>query len=224
MPTLDAYTRRLQQSNPFPYYSTDLARQKSLMQLQAAVNPGPIYTPDPLPEYNYAAQALKLQSQTDKLLQQSAQNQIHNQTPIYKNRNINYPLNVGGSSPVAGGKGGTKLSALLRALGAQESGNRFGAVNSSSGALGQWQVMPSNVAGWSKQVLGHSISTSEFLHNPAEQKAIVSGIFGGYVKKYGIKGALSAWYSGNPNRYNDKSSVSGGPSVYSYVQSVLDRL
>lgn len=227
MPVLPAYERRLQQANAFPYYDTALSRNRSIQTLLQGLSSGPDFTPDPLPKYDYATQALRLTSKADQLRQKSIQNRLYNNTPIYKNRKVNVPINVpvgNGGQPGGGRKVGGNLGALMRALAQQESGGRYGAVNSSSGALGKYQVMPSNVAGWSRQALGHSISTSQFLHSPALQDKIVSTIFGNYFRKYGAKGALSAWYSGDPNRWRDKSGVSNGPSVYNYVQEVLDRM
>lgn len=227
MPVLPAYERRLQQGNPFPYYSTDQSRQNSLGALVTGLSLDTDYTPTVKPAYDYASQANAINQQADKLRQESAQNAIYNNTPIYKTTQIDVPLTQQISqqtSPTKTANPTGRLGALLRALGAQESGGNYSAVNSSSGALGKYQVMPSNVAAWSKQALGHSISTSQFLHSPKLQDQIVRTIFGDYYRKYGAKGALSAWYSGSPTRYQDKSSVSGGPSVYDYVQEVLDRM
>ena len=63
-------------------------------------------------------------------------------------------------------------------------------------ALGRYQVMASNVAPWSKQVLGREITTDEFLANDDLQDRIFDSIFGGYVQKYGERGAAQAWFGG----------------------------
>lgn len=223
MPVLPLFTRQLQQGNSSPYYDQQQNQYDSFQTLLSGLQQNTDYTAQPLPQYNYAKQALNMQAQTQKLLEQSASNAAYNNTPIFRNHTVNLNAMLGGG----GGKPKGRLAAVLRALGAQESGNRYGAVNSGSGALGRWQVMPSNIAGpggWDEQVLGRNITTQQYLHNPGLQNQIVRGIFGGYLKRYGVKGALSAWYSGSPNRYNDKSSVHGGPSVYDYVQQVLDRM
>lgn len=172
-----------------------------------------------VPKTDYNNEIAELSRRTQELLTQSAQNAAYNATP---NFSVN-PVTIGGS-----GGGSPRLSALLRALGAQESGNRYGAVNRGSGALGRWQVMPSNIAGrgrgWDYEVLGRDISTSQFLNSPKLQDAIVKSKFGNYLSRYGAKGALSTWYSGSPTRYKEKTPQGGYPSVYNYIQQVLNRL
>lgn len=172
-----------------------------------------------VPKTDYNNEIAELNRKTQELLTQSAQNAAYNATP---NFSVN-PVTIGGK-----GGGSPRLSALLRALGAQESGNRYGAVNRDSGAMGRWQVMPSNIAGrgrgWDYEVLGRDISTSQFLNSPKLQDAIVKSKFGNYLSRYGAKGALSAWYSGSPTRYKERTPQGGYPSVYNYIQQVLNRL
>jgi hypothetical protein len=118
----------------------------------------------------------------------------------------------------------TTFDQFMYGIGIQESGGGYGAVNRGSGALGKYQVMPSNVAGWSRQVLGHSITTSQFLNSPKLQEQIVRGILKGYYDKWGARGAAAAWYAGPGNHNLDQStrSQSGGPSIKGYVDSVLN--
>lgn len=117
------------------------------------------------------------------------------------------------------------FSQFMAGISAQESGGNYSAVNKQSGALGKYQVMPSNVAGWSKQVLGYSISTSQFLHSPSLQEKIVSGILHGYFNKWGARGAAAAWYAGPGNHDLDMSTKSqwGGPSIKAYVDGVISK-
>jgi len=114
---------------------------------------------------------------------------------------------------------------FMRGISAQESGGNYSAVNRSSGALGKYQVMPSNVAGWSRQVLGYSISPNQFLNSPDLQEKIVRGILKGYFDKWGPRGAAAAWYAGPGNHDLDMSTRSqpGGPSIKGYVDGVLDK-
>lgn len=116
-----------------------------------------------------------------------------------------------------------RLGQIMNALAGQESGGDYHVVNS-IGAIGKYQVMTANVGTWSEQVLGYRVSPAEFRNSPDIQERVVRGIFGGYVQKYGLRGALAAWYSGRPNRANDYSSVRGGPSVGSYVDQVIARI
>lgn len=113
----------------------------------------------------------------------------------------------------------------MNGIAAQESGGNYGAVNSQSGALGKYQVMPSNVAGWSRQVLGYSISTSQFLNSPSLQETIVRGILRGYFNAWGPRGAAAAWYAGPGNHNLDMSTRSqwGGPSIKDYVDGVISK-
>lgn len=113
-------------------------------------------------------------------------------------------------------------------IGQQESGgmsesDRYHVVNS-IGAVGKYQVMKSNVPGWSKQVLGHSITWQQFRDSPQLQEQIVRGILKGYWDKWGAKGAAAAWYAGpgNHNLYNSTAPQYGGPSIQTYVNSVLN--
>lgn len=112
---------------------------------------------------------------------------------------------------------------FMNGISIQESGGSYSAVNHQSGALGKYQVMPGNVAAWSRQVLGYSISTSKFLNSPTLQEKIVSGILKGYFDKWGPRGAAAAWYAGPGNHNLDMSTKSqyGGPSIKSYVDSVI---
>lgn len=112
---------------------------------------------------------------------------------------------------------------FMRGISIQESGGSYSAVNRSSGALGKYQVMPGNVAGWSRQVLGYSITPSQFLNSPSLQEKIVKGILKGYFDKWGPRGAAAAWYAGPANHNLDMSTKSqpGGPSIKSYVDSVI---
>jgi hypothetical protein len=226
-----AYRRGLTKADPSPYYTPANAQAKTLQNFLDTSSVTSNYNNEQttvLPQYDWATKALQEGANADKLVGQSASNAVANQLAVQAKQLKKSQKNATGSTgliPPPGTAGGnTKLGALLRALGAQESGNNFGAVNKSSGALGQWQVMPSNVAGWSKQALGHAITSQQFLADPHLQKKVVKNVFGGYVKKYGAKGALSAWYSGDPNRWKDSSKVSSGPSVAAYVNSVLSKL
>ena len=112
---------------------------------------------------------------------------------------------------------------FMAGISAQESGGNYAAVNKGSGVLGKYQVMPSNVAGWSRQVLGYSITPSQFLHSPQLQEKIVSGILHGYFNKWGPRGAAAAWYAGPSSHDLDQSThpQPGGPSIKEYVDQVI---
>lgn len=121
--------------------------------------------------------------------------------------------------------GGGSLGRVLNALSGQESGGDYNVVNS-IGAIGKYQVMTANVGTWSRQVLGYSVSPAQFRASPDIQERVVRGIFGGYVEKYGLRGALATWYSGKPGRHSDYTKLGNGsgPSVGDYVDQVLARM
>lgn len=216
--------------------SPELARQKAMAALlnnnQNAQ--GNQYQVDPLPEFDYFAKAGDLASQAAQLNFDSSQNSAMNAIKLYQQKLAQQQAanSFGGLGAATGGSSigapSTRLGALMRALRMQESGGNFGAVNSDSGALGGWQVMPSNIEGkgrgWDYEALGRDVTTSEFLRNKAIQRQIVRHKLGQYLNKYGVKGALSSWYSGSPTAWNDKTPQGNYPSIHAYVMQVLDRL
>lgn len=116
------------------------------------------------------------------------------------------------------------LSDFIGAISAQESGGNYRAVNSSSGALGRYQVMPNNVPYWAKKYLGINLTATQFLNSPQMQDRLVNAVLGDYVKRYGYRGAASAWYSGNPALASNYNPQNGGPSIGAYVDSVMGRM
>lgn len=124
------------------------------------------------------------------------------------------------ANPGKGGVTGISFEQFAAAIVSQESGGNYSA-RSPAGALGKYQILGSNVPQWSREALGYSITPSQFLASPSLQDRIALFKLRQYYNSYGPAGAASAWYSGNPNRVNDRSPVAGGPSVYDYVRSVL---
>lgn len=116
---------------------------------------------------------------------------------------------------------------FIWAVGQQESGGDPTRVNPSSGALGEWQVMPANVGPWTQQAIGHALTPGEFLRDTTAQQAVADTILGGYYKKYGPEGAAAAWYGG-PGVAKDQgvwnNPVQGGPTIRQYVDQVLARI
>lgn len=124
---------------------------------------------------------------------------------------------------------------LRLAIIGQESGGNFLAVNPHSGALGYGQVMPKNVGPWSKQALGYSISTKEFLHNPTLQIKIINYKLKEYWQKaraasggneiLAVRRVAAHWYSGRPHLYTStRTQYYRGhryPSIARYTLSVL---
>ena len=99
----------------------------------------------------------------------------------------------------------------------QESGGNYSAVNGSSGALGAYQVLPSNLPGWLADSGLPQMSDSAYLANHRAQDLLAWHILGGYYDKYGPRGAAAVWYSGQP----DWHATYGNPPVYQYVNDVI---
>lgn len=109
----------------------------------------------------------------------------------------------GGSSSGGGinysppsGQAGNTFENFLRAIAQRESGGNYRARNPDSGALGKYQIMPGNIPSWSKQILGFSITPSQFYQSPKYQEQIAQGMLRNYYNKWGPGGAAVAWYAG----------------------------
>ena len=114
---------------------------------------------------------------------------------------------------------------FMAAIAGQESGGRrdeYTVVND-YGAVGKYQVLKSNIPGWAKAALGHTITWQQFRDSPELQEKIVRHRLKKYFDQYGARGAASAWYSGNPSLHMSTKPQPGGPSIKDYVDSVLAR-
>ena len=202
--------------NPSPFSSPQIAREKALTRYvqDNARSLSHDFRPSVLPKYDWYTKALQAGADTASLNMQSALNTA---------KNASVPFDGGGG----GGGGNSSLGAILRALAQQESGGNFGAVNKDSGALGAYQVMPSNLSGpggWDMEALGYNVSPEQFLNNQRLQQQIVRHKFNQYMQQHGLRGALSAWYSGDPNLWNSRDPQGNYPSIHSYVMQVLGLL
>lgn len=66
-------------------------------------------------------------------------------------------------------------------------------------AMGAYQVMPGNLAEWSKEALGKSVTEEQFMASPEIQDAIFLHRMGKAKEKYGtLEDAVSVWFSGQP--------------------------
>lgn len=216
----------LQSGNPSPYWSPETARQRSIedyLRMNDSVASRD-YEVGPLKNFDWASKADQFTKQAAQTNYQSSINNIKNTTNQFAAQMAAQQQQgmMGGGG--VGVPGNPRLAAVLRALRTQESGGNYGAVNSSSGAMGAYQVMPANIAGdagWDMEALKRNITSQQFMQSPQIQNAIARYKFGNYMRQYGVRGALSAWYSGDPNRWKDDSGVSSGPSVHDYVMHVL---
>jgi len=127
------------------------------------------------------------------------------------------------ANPYMGNGGGPSFDEFFYGIGQQESGGNYGSVNSGSGALGKYQIMPANVPAWSEKYMGVKWTPQQFLGDPYKQEALAKAVLQGYYDKWGARGAASAWYSGNPALNLNYNSQNGGPSVGAYVDQVLGK-
>lgn len=111
---------------------------------------------------------------------------------------------------------------FMAGIAQQESGGSYSAINGSTGALGKYQILPSNVPYWSEKYLGQRWSAQQFLNDPHKQEALARAVLHDYYDRYGVRGAAAAWFSGNPALANDYVNRGGGAaSVGAYVDSVI---
>ena len=79
-------------------------------------------------------------------------------------------------------------------------------------AMGAYQVMPSNLALWSKAALGREVTKEEFLKSPKIQDAIFKDqIKKSMAKHDSVDDAVSIWFTGRP--VNEKSSKASDGST-----------
>lgn len=126
---------------------------------------------------------------------------------------------------------------LASAITGQESGGDTEAVNSSTGAYGSMQILPSNWEEWSTEALGHVGD----MNNVDDYNATAKHKLEQYVRDYGPEGAAVAWYAGEQNgeryakglntgiddegnEYSFDTPQSTGPSVNEYVASVMSKM
>jgi hypothetical protein len=124
--------------------------------------------------------------------------------------------------------GGDQFEKFVNAIQRKESGGNYGAVNRHSGALGKYQIMPSNISGWSREALGRSISAQEFLRSPQLQDQVARHKLKAYYDQYGPGGAAVAWYAG-PGRVKNYQQGGRGlnrsqgsyPTINAYADAIL---
>lgn len=195
------------------------------------------FSADPDPEYDWAAKAEALATQVAKLKTSAGQARANNtQVKIIPGKTITKSVALGPGQALpqmpATSNGVPKLgkgdfAAFVRAISGQESGGNYSAVNGDSGAMGKYQIMPSNLAGsggWDMAALGRNITSQQFLGSPSLQEKIAQYKLREYYNKYGPRGAASAWYSGDPNKWRNSSPQGGYPSIASYVESIIRKM
>lgn len=126
---------------------------------------------------------------------------------------------------------------LRRAIIGKESAGKFNAVNPHSGALGYGQVMPANVASWTREATGRAMSPKAFLSNPGAQIKTIDYKLKQYLDRElkatggdvgtAVRRVASTWYSGRPELYNNTRPQTYGagkyPSINDYTADILKR-
>jgi hypothetical protein len=124
--------------------------------------------------------------------------------------------------------GNSSFDKFKNAIAQIESGGNYNARNP-SGALGKYQIMSGNVASWSKQALGHSVSIQQFMAPDIQEKVATYQLRRLY-DRFGPAGAAVAWYAGEGTAqrwmaagggsgYN-RTQAGGYPSINAYVQKL----
>ena len=98
------------------------------------------------------------------------------------------------------------IERFMAALGAVESHGRYDAVNSTSGAIGKYQIMPSNWAAWSKRYLGDANAAP----TPANQDYVARHKLTALYNWLGSWGSVAHWWltgngDTNPANWSDFS-------------------
>ena len=102
------------------------------------------------------------------------------------------------------------IDTLGRNIAGIESGgwkNPYEALNPTTHAIGKYQVMPSNVPGWTQAATGQSMTPDEFKASPSAQEAVFRDQMQRSLQLYGPRDAASIWFTGRP--YN----VAGGAAT-----------
>lgn len=136
------------------------------------------------------------------------------------------------SGNYSGAKGNT-FENFLHAISGRESGGNYSAVNRDSGALGKYQVMPGNVASWTKAATGKSYTPQQYLASPQLQETTAQYMLKNYYNKYGPAGAAVSWYSGegnakkymaNPNAPQYTRKQGAYSSIGAYALGILNSM
>jgi len=124
---------------------------------------------------------------------------------------------------------GSEVKKIASAIGQFESGGNYKSVGPTvtSGmykgdkAYGKYQIMGKNIASWSKQALGRSISLREFINNPKLQDQIAEYKMAKIHQQYGnVEDVASIWFSGRPVAKAGNAKDVLGTTVPKYIKNV----
>jgi len=120
-------------------------------------------------------------------------------------------LTASGSAAFAA-KAPPGLSRFMSAMGRLESGGRYTARNTSSGAYGKYQIMPSNWPAWARQYLGNARAGQ----TPANQERVAAGKMTSLYRWLGSWKRVAYWWLTGSSRTTGWSG-----SAKRYVAKVM---
>ena len=114
---------------------------------------------------------------------------------------------------------------VMSAIGQYESGGNYRAVGPKTAkgnqAYGKYQVMDFNIPNWTKQALGKSLTTQQFLNNQAAQDSVARYKMGRLLEQYGNSDDVaSVWFSGRPVSKAGNAKDVIGTSVPQYIKNI----
>jgi hypothetical protein len=148
--------------------------------------------------------------------------------PGSTNTNTDTPIDAGSTpAPNVDTSGmDNEREAFINAIGGQESGGNYNAVNGRTGASGKYQIMPENWSAWAQEA---GLSADAPM-TPENQEIVARHKLGEYYDKYGARGAAIAWYAGesaldySEEALNRKQGKGDEPSINEYADQVLSRM
>ena len=92
-------------------------------------------------------------------------------------------------------------------------------------ALGRYQVMPSTMRRWTKELFGKEMTEDEFLNSPTAQDFVYRKKFLEVAQNEGVANALSKWHSGKSFADAAAAGVADqNMSTVNYVNSVMSNM
>lgn len=119
-----------------------------------------------------------------------------------------------------GGGGGVNLNDFMSSLARTESGGRYDARNSSSGAFGKYQIMPSNWPAWAEKYLGNA----DAKQTPENQEAVAKGKIKDLHQWLGSWDAVAYWWLNGGSKATATNPDNWTQSGSSYVAKVMGGL
>lgn len=161
--------------------------------------------------------------------------ELRNQALAQQEAQYNSSMMAGqNQQAMSGNFSNNAFESFVNSIAGKESGGNYSAVNKHSGALGKYQIMPSNLKGkkrgWDYDALGYDVSASQFLQSPEIQEKVARYQLQNYYNKYGPAGASIAWYAGpsaaqkyaNSGYVSNNGQANGYPSIKSYMDAILN--